>query len=345
MYKNMAKILVTGGCGYIGSHTLVDLVHQGFAVVSVDNLSNARADSLLGVAAITGQQVPNYATDLCDLEALRLVFREHPDISGVIHFAALKSVGESVEQPLRYYRNNLQGLLNLVQVMEEAGVGNLIFSSSCSVYGNTDALPVTEETPRQEAESPYARTKQMGEDILRDYVRVKANANIVLLRYFNPAGAHESALIGEDPSNPANNLVPVIVETAAGKRQELVVFGADYPTRDGSNIRDYIHVMDLANAHTKAMEYLLAGRNPTRCEIFNLGIGQGVSVLEAIRAFEETTEKKLNYRIGPRRPGDVVAIYANFDKAAQYLGWKPKRDIADIMRSAWAWEKKKDLPR
>jgi len=345
MYKNMAKILVTGGCGYIGSHTLVDLIHQGFAVVSVDNLCNARADSLLGVAAITGQQVPNYATDLCDLEALRLVFREHPDISGVIHFAALKSVGESVGQPLRYYRNNLQGLLNLVQVMEEAGVGNLIFSSSCSVYGNTDALPVTEETPRQEAESPYARTKQVGEDILQDYARVKASANVVLLRYFNPAGAHESALIGEDPSNPANNLVPVIVETAAGKRQELVVFGADYPTRDGSNIRDYIHVMDLANAHTKAMEYLLAGRNPTRCEIFNLGIGQGVSVLEAIRAFEETTEKKLNYRIGPRRPGDVVAIYANFDKAAQYLGWKPKRDIADIMRSAWAWEKKKDLPR
>ncbi|MFZ4560183.1 MAG: UDP-glucose 4-epimerase GalE [Saprospiraceae bacterium] len=341
----MAKILVTGGCGYIGSHTLVDLIHQGFAVVSVDNLCNARADSLLGVAAITGQQVPNYATDLCDLEALRLVFREHPDISGVIHFAALKSVGESVGQPLRYYRNNLQGLLNLVQVMEEAGVGNLIFSSSCSVYGNTDALPVTEETPRQEAESPYARTKQVGEDILQDYARVKASANVVLLRYFNPAGAHESALIGEDPSNPANNLVPVIVETAAGKRQELVVFGADYPTRDGSNIRDYIHVMDLANAHTKAMEYLLAGRNPTRCEIFNLGIGQGVSVLEAIRAFEETTEKKLNYRIGPRRPGDVVAIYANFDKAAQYLGWKPKRDIADIMRSAWAWEKKKDLPR
>ena len=345
MYKNMAKILVTGGCGYIGSHTLVDLIHQGFSVVSVDNLSNAHADSLLGVAAITSQQVPNYATDLCDLEALRLVFREHPDIAGVIHFAALKSVGESVEQPLRYYRNNLQGLLNLVQVMEEAGVGNLIFSSSCSVYGNTDALPVTEETPRQEAESPYARTKQIGEDILRDYARVKANTNIVLLRYFNPAGAHESALIGEDPSNPANNLVPVIVETAAGKRPELLVFGADYPTRDGSNIRDYIHVMDLANAHTKAMEYLLAGQNPTRCETFNLGIGQGVSVLEAIRAFEETTGKKLNYRIGPRRPGDVVAIYANFDKAAQHLGWSPKRDIADIMRSAWAWEQKKDLPR
>lgn len=337
----MAKILVTGGCGYIGSHTIVDLLNHGFSVISIDNLSNSNTTSLDGVAAITGQRIHNYPIDLCDLEATRQVFREHPDIQGVIHFAALKLVGESVEKPLLYYRNNLQSLINLIQCMEEAGVSNLIFSSSCSVYGNTDALPVTEETPRQEAESPYARTKQIGEDILQDYARVQESAKIILLRYFNPAGAHETALIGEDPSNPPTNLVPVITETAAGKRAELVVFGNDYPTRDGSNVRDYIHVMDLANAHTKALEYLMTNRNTDRCEIFNLGIGAGVTVLEAIHAFEETSGVKLNYRIGPRRPGDVVAIYANYDKAARLLHWQPRYSISDIMRTAWAWEKKR----
>ncbi len=334
----MPKILVTGGCGYIGSHTIVDLMEHGFSVVSVDNLLNSNESSLDGAARITGRKVPNYRTDLCDLEGLRQIFRDHPDIEGVIHFAALKLVGESVEKPLLYYRNNIVGLLNLLECMQDAGVAHLIFSSSCSVYGNASDLPVTESTPRQEAESPYARTKQIGEDILQDLTKVDSRINAILLRYFNPAGAHESAQIGEDPSNPATNLVPVITETAAGKRKELVVFGNDYPTRDGSNVRDYIHVMDLANAHTKALQYLLEKRNSARCEIFNLGIGEGVTVLEAIQAFERVAGVKLNYRIGPRRPGDVVAIYANLDKAARLLGWTPQRNIDDIMRTAWAWE-------
>ncbi|MBV6427221.1 MAG: UDP-glucose 4-epimerase [Haliscomenobacter sp.] len=334
----MPKILVTGGCGYIGSHTIVDLIGHGFTTVSVDNLLNSNESALDGVAQITGQKVQNYRTDLCDLEGVRQVFRDHPDIQGVIHFAALKLVGESVEKPQLYYRNNVVGLLNLLECMQEAGVPHLIFSSSCSVYGNASELPVTESTPRQEAESPYARTKQIGEDILQDLTKVDPRINAILLRYFNPAGAHESARIGEDPSNPATNLVPVITETAAGKRAELVVFGNDYPTRDGSNVRDYIHVMDLANAHTKALQYLLEKRNAARCEIFNLGIGEGVTVLEAIQAFERATGVKLNYRIGPRRPGDVVAIYANLDKATRLLGWVPQRNIDDIMRTAWAWE-------
>ncbi len=334
----MPKILVTGGCGYIGSHTIVDLIGHGFTTVSVDNLLNSNESALDGVAQITGQKVQNYRTDLCDLEGVRQVFRDHPDIQGVIHFAALKLVGESVEKPQLYYRNNVVGLLNLLECMQEAGVPHLIFSSSCSVYGNASELPVTESTPRQEAESPYARTKQIGEDILQDLTKVDPRINAILLRYFNPAGAHESARIGEDPSNPATNLVPVITETAAGKRAELVVFGNDYPTRDGSNVRDYIHVMDLANAHTKALQYLLEKRNAARCEIFNLGSGEGVTVLEAIQAFERATGVKLNYRIGPRRPGDVVAIYANLDKATRLLGWVPQRNIDDIMRTAWAWE-------
>lgn len=337
----MVKILVTGGCGYIGSHTLVDLLDHGYTPVSVDNLSNSRETVLQGVQEITGKTVQNYPLDLCNPESLSRIFSEHPDIEGVIHFAALKAVGESVEQPLRYYRNNLLGLLNLIEGMSVAGVRNLIFSSSCSVYGNAQELPVTENTPRQEAESPYARTKQMGEDILSDFTHAFPGFNAVLLRYFNPAGAHESGRIGEDPRNQANNLVPVITETAAGKRSGMTVFGNDYPTRDGSCIRDYIHVMDLAHAHTKALEYLLAYRNQDPCEIFNLGIGEGVTVLEAIQAFEQVAQTRLNYTIGPRRPGDVVAIYANLDKAARVLGWTPKRNIRDIMQTAWEWEKKR----
>lgn len=334
----MAKILVTGGCGYIGSHTIVDLLDNGFSVISVDNLVNSTEASLAGVEAITGVKVVNYPVDLCDRPALEKVFKEHPDIAGVIHFAALKLVGESVQQPLRYYKNNVVGLLNLLELMQEAGVAPLIFSSSCSVYGNATELPVTEDTPRLTAESPYARTKQMGEDMLQDIARVDPSFKIVLLRYFNPAGAHESALLGEAPSNPASNLVPVITEAAAGKRPELVVFGTDYPTRDGSCIRDYIHVMDLAAAHTQALQYILAGRQEANCEIFNLGIGEGVSVLEAIAAFERVAGVRAPYRLGPRRPGDVVAIYANFARAANRLGWQPRRSIDDIMRTAWAWE-------
>jgi len=335
----MSKVLVTGGCGYIGSHAVVDLIDNGFDVVSVDNLSNASEAVLDGIEAITGKRVKNYNIDLCWEEATHQVFREHPDIKGIIHFAALKSVGDSVQQPIRYFRNNLNSLLNILDCMERHEVSNLIFSSSCSVYGNTQELPVTESTSLEEAESPYARTKQMGEQIIQDFSRVHPKHNSILLRYFNPAGAHESALIGEAPTNPASNLVPVITETAIGKRQEMTVFGDDYDTRDGSCIRDYIHVMDLANAHTKALQYLMEGKNTDNLEVFNLGIGEGVTVLEAIRAFMAVTAEPLHYRLGERRPGDVVAIYANNDRAARLLGWEPRRDINDIMRTAWEWEK------
>jgi UDP-glucose 4-epimerase len=341
----MQKILVTGGCGYIGSHTIVDLIDHGFEVISIDNLSNSTEDALQGIETITGRKVSNYQVDLADLEATRSVFETNPDIVGIIHFAALKLVGESVDKPLQYFRNNLIGLLNVLSCMQEYGVKHHIFSSSCSVYGNATELPVTEKTPRMEAESPYARTKQMGEDIIQDFSRAFPEYQNILLRYFNPAGAHESALIGEAPSNPATNLVPVITETAYGKRKEMTVFGDDYHTRDGSCIRDYIHVMDLANAHTKALQYLLEGRNNTNCEIFNLGIGEGVSVLEAIHAFEKVTGQQLNYRIGARRPGDVVAIYANYKKAAERLGWEPRRNIEDIMKTAWNWEVKRSEER
>lgn len=334
----MNKILVTGGCGYIGSHTIIDLLDNGFEVISVDNLYNADESALDGIEKITGKRIKNYVVDLCDLEATKQIFQENQDIVGIIHFAALKSVGESVEQPLLYFRNNLNSLLNILDCMIQFRVSNIIFSSSCSVYGNATELPVTEDTPWQEAESPYARTKQMGEQIIHDVLRGNSILQSVLLRYFNPAGAHPSALIGESPRNVASNLVPVITETAIGKRPETVVFGADYPTRDGSCIRDFIHIMDLAHAHTLALQYLLQNNNEKQVEVFNLGIGEGVSVLEAIHAFEKVTGEKLNYRIGERRPGDVVAIYANLNKAADKLGWQPAYNIEDIMRSAWAWE-------
>ncbi len=337
----MSKILVTGGCGYIGSHTIVDLIDNGFEVVSADNLSNSDEKPLDGIEAITGRRVQNYSGDLCDMTAARQIFLDHPDINGIIHFAALKLVGESVEQPLRYFHNNLNSLLNVLACMQEFGVPHLIFSSSCSVYGNAVELPVTEDTYWQEAESPYGRSKQMGEQIIRDVLPASPGMCSILLRYFNPAGAHESALIGEAPTNPATNLVPVITETAIGLRKEMTVFGHDYPTRDGSCIRDYIHVMDLANAHTKALQYLMEGRNASACEVFNLGIGEGVTVLEAIRAFEKVAGTPLSYRIGARRPGDVVAIYADKTRAEKHLGWKPVRNIEDIMRSAWGWERKR----
>lgn len=336
----MSKILVTGGCGYIGSHTLVDLIDNGFDVISIDNLINSSADILEGVKAITGKTVQNYPVDLCDKAATQTVFRAHPDIAGVIHFAALKYVGESVEKPLLYFRNNLDSLLNVLECMVEFGVENIIFSSSCSVYGNATELPVTESTPFQTAESPYARTKQMGEQILEDVCFKEKGLNAVILRYFNPGGAHESTLIGE-AATAATNLVPVITETAAGKRASMTVFGSDYPTRDGSCVRDYIHVMDLANAHTKAVQYLLANRQEKNCEVYNLGIGEGVTVLEAIYAFEAVSGVKLNYKIGPRRAGDVVAIYANNNLATSRLGWSAKRGITDIMRTAWAWQQKR----
>lgn len=337
------KVLVTGGTGYIGSHTLIDLIHHGFEVVSIDNYLNSSPTVLQGVENITGVAVKNYVVDLVDWQALQNVFEAESPIAGIIHFAALKSVGESVAKPLDYFSNNLNGLINILRAAKDFQVPHFIFSSSCSVYGNSKDLPVTEETPFQEAESPYARTKQMGEQIIQDFSKSAQHFNAILLRYFNPAGAHESIIIGESPTYNASNLVPVITEVAIGKREKLTVFGSDYPTRDGSCIRDFIHVMDLANAHTKALEYLMAGKNTLACDIFNVGIGQGVSVLEAIRAFEKVSGQDLNYELGARRPGDVVAIYANLDKASRLLGWQPQRNIEDIMRTAWEWEKFRTL--
>ncbi|SFD24785.1 UDP-galactose 4-epimerase [Chitinophaga sp. CF118] len=331
------KVLVTGGCGFIGSHTIVDLINNGFDVVSVD--SNIRSSTLLleGVEKITGKKIRNYKVDLCNLEDTHAVFHENRDIVGVIHFAALKTVPESVSDPLFYFQNNLTSLVNVLKCVKEFNIPNMVFSSSCSVYGNTTELPVVEETPLGEAQSPYARTKQMGEQIIEDYSRVNDTQSI-LLRYFNPVGAHPSALIGELPLGRPDNLVPVITQTAIGKIPKLTVYGHDYDTRDGSCIRDYIYVMDIANAHTKALQYLIDQRNTENCEIFNLGTGKGVTVLESIKAFEKISGVKLNYDLGPRRPGDVIAIYANNTKAREVLGWEPKTGIEDMMRTAWQWE-------
>jgi UDP-glucose 4-epimerase len=333
----MATILVTGGCGYIGSHTIVDLIEHGFDVISIDNFSRSTPRLLKGIEKITGKKVINYPVDLCSYEALQAVLRAHPEIEGIIHFAAYKTVPESVEKPLMYFHNNLESLINLLQYIQNYQVPYFVFSSSCSVYGNTDQLPVVEETPLGEAQSPYARTKQMGEQIIYDVSKVASN-QFILLRYFNPVGAHPSGWIGEVPLGKPDNLVPVITQTAIGKLPQMQVMGADYPTRDGSCIRDYIHVMDIAHAHTLALQYLMEHRNSSNYEIFNLGTGCGVSVLEAIQAFEKVNGVKLNYTIGPRRPGDVVAIYADNKKAREKLGWEPEYTIEDMMRTAWQWE-------
>lgn len=331
------KVLVTGGCGYIGAHTIVDLINHGFDVVSVDSNIRSTTQLLDGIEKITGKKIRNYKVDLCNLEDTHAVFHENRDIVGVIHFAALKTVPESVAEPLLYFNNNLISLVNILKCIKEFNVPNFVFSSSCSVYGNASDLPVVEETPLGEAQSPYARSKQMGEQIIADYSRVNSTQSIVL-RYFNPVGAHPSALIGELPLGRPDNLVPMITQTAIGKRPKLTVFGHDYDTRDGSCIRDYIHVMDIANAHTKALQYLIDKKNSSNCEIFNLGTGNGVTVLEAIKAFERISNVKLNYELGPRRPGDVVAIYANNTRAKEKLGWEPKTGIEDMMRTAWQWE-------
>ncbi|AWO01905.1 UDP-glucose 4-epimerase GalE [Chitinophaga alhagiae] len=333
----MQKVLVTGGCGYIGAHTIVDLINNGFDVVNVDNNIRSTTKLLDGVEQITGKKVRNYKVDLCNLEDTHAVFHENRDIVGVIHFAALKSVGESVHEPLLYFQNNLTSLVNVLKCVKEFNIPNFVFSSSCSVYGNTTALPVVEETPLGEAQSPYARTKQMGEQIIEDFSRVNTTQSI-LLRYFNPVGAHPSALIGELPLGKPDNLVPVITQTAIGKLPKVTVFGTNFNTRDGSCIRDYIHVTDIANAHTKALQYLLDKRNTANLEVFNLGTGTGVTVLEAIKAFEKISGMKLNYELGEPRPGDVIAIYANNTKAREKLGWEPKSGIEDMMRTAWQWE-------
>jgi UDP-glucose 4-epimerase len=333
------KILVTGGCGYIGSHTIVDLVENGFEVICVDNNSRSNPRILEGVEKITGEKIKNYKVDLCNFDDTFAIFQENEDIVGIVHFAAYKSVGESVEQPLMYFENNLQSLINLLKCVQEFEIPYFVFSSSCTVYGNPNEIPVTEKTPPKPAESPYGYTKQMGEQIINEFAK-SVSSKCILLRYFNPVGAHPSIIIGELPIGRPANLVPAITQTAIGKLPQMQVYGDDYNTKDGSCIRDFIHVSDIAHAHTQALEYLIANKNNLKCEVFNLGTGNGVTVLEAIKAFEKVSGVKLNYTIGPRRPGDVIAIYANNDLAKNVLGWVPKYSLEDMMSTAWKWELK-----
>jgi UDP-glucose 4-epimerase len=335
----MKKILVTGGCGYIGSHTLVDLIEHGYAVISIDNNSRSNPEILKGVERITGVSVKNYAIDLCNAEDTHAVFHENPDLVGVIHFAAYKAVGESVENPLLYFHNNLQSLVNVMQCCQEFGINAFVFSSSCTVYGNPDASPVNESTPFKPAESPYGATKQMGEQLVEQTVR-HLPIKSILLRYFNPVGAHPSIEIGEWPLGKPANLIPVITQTAIGKIPSMEVFGTDYPTRDGSCVRDFIHVSDIAHAHTLALDVLLKNENQPACAVYNLGTGNGVTVLEAIRTFEQVNGVSLNYHLSDRRAGDVIAIFANNEKAEKELGWEPKFALDDMLKTAWAWEKK-----
>lgn len=334
----MKKVLVTGGTGYIGSHTAVELIRSGYEVVIVDDLSNSHVDVLDGIEKITGTR-PEFAQfDLCDESKLNAFLSKHPDINSIIHFAASKAVGESVVKPLLYYKNNLLSLILLLEAMKKYNIPNIVFSSSCTVYGQPDKLPVTEHTPFKPAESPYGNTKQVGEEILMDTCRAEKSVNAISLRYFNPVGAHESALIGELPSGVPANLVPFITQTAAGMREQLLVFGNDYDTPDGSAIRDYIHVVDLAVAHVMALTRMLNKEQKNNYEFFNIGAGKGLSVLELIHAFEEANGIKVNYKIVARRPGDVVKIYADTTLANKELGWTPKLDVADMMRSAWKWQ-------
>jgi UDP-glucose 4-epimerase len=335
----MKKILVTGGCGYIGAHTIVDLIENGFEAISVDNNSRSNTILIEAVQKITGKGVKNYKVDLCNYDETYAVFQENPDIEGIIHFAAFKAVGESVEQPLLYFENNLFSLVNILKCVREFKIPYFIFSSSCTVYGNPDEVPVTESTCLKPAESPYGATKQMGEEITEQTLK-NTGIKSILLRYFNPVGAHPSANIGEMPLGRPENLVPVITQTAIGKLPKLTVYGDDYPTRDGSCVRDYIHVSDIAHAHTLALQYLINNKNEKQSEVFNLGTGNGVTVLEVIKAFEKVSGVKLNYEIGPRRPGDVVSVYANNSLAKKKLGWELKYGLDDMMLSAWKWELK-----
>ncbi len=335
----MGTILVTGGSGYIGSHTIVDLIENGHNVISVDNNSRSNPAMFEGIERITGRKVKNYKVDLCNFDDTFAIFQENEDITGIIHFAAYKAVGESVEKPLMYFENNLVSLINLLKCVQEFKVPFFVFSSSCTVYGNPDHIPVTEETPPKAAESPYGYTKQMGEQIISEFAK-SSLTQCILLRYFNPVGAHPSVHIGEMPIGKPQNLVPAITQTAIGKLPKMMVHGNDYDTRDGSCIRDFVHVCDIAHAHTLAIEYLEQDKSETLCEVFNLGTGNGVTVLEAIRSFEKVSEVKLNYEIGPRRPGDVIAIYANNDLARKKLGWDPKFTLDEMMLTAWQWEQR-----
>lgn len=332
----MAKVIVTGGAGFIGSHTFVELLGAGMEPIIVDDLRNSDERVLRGLQQITGKQPVIHRIDCADQDALERVFAtEKP--SSVIHFAADKAVGESVQDPLKYYHNNIGSLVTLLRVMVKHEVQDIVFSSSCTVYGDSTDLPVTEQTATGAAASPYGYTKVVCEQLLRDVSAARPELRVVMLRYFNPIGAHPSGLIGELPIGVPNNLVPFITQTAAGIREKLTVFGDDYPTRDGSCIRDYIHVVDLAQAHVSALQWL-SGRKVPVCEVFNLGTGQGNTVLEAVHTFEEVNGVKVPYAIGPRRAGDVVAMYADTTKGREVLGWQTKLTLADAMRDAWRWQ-------
>ena len=332
------KILVTGGTGYIGSHTTVELQNAGYDVVIIDNLSNSNESVLDGIESITGIRPAFVKGDCTDIETLRRLFRENPGISGIINFAASKAVGESVHKPLLYYRNNLNTLINLLECMPEYGVTGIGFSSSCTVYGEPDMNPIDETAPIKPATSPYGNTKQISEEIITDYVASGAPVKSIILRYFNPIGAHQSAKIGELPVGGRQNLVPYLTQTAAGIRKELTVFGDDYDTPDGSCVRDYIDVVDLAKAHVSAMKRMLDGEDTDAIEIFNLGTGRGLSVLELINAFEKSTGVKVPHHIGPRREGDIEKIWAAPAKANEVLGWAAEVPVEETMRNAWAWQ-------
>jgi UDP-glucose 4-epimerase len=333
----MKKILVTGGTGYIGSHTVVELQEKGYEVIIVDNLSNSQIEVLDNITAITGTRPAFEEFDLSDREKTLNFFKSHQDIDAIIHFAAYKAVGESVEKPLMYYQNNLFSLVNMLQGMIENGIQNIVFSSSCTVYGQPEKLPVDENAPIQQAMSPYGNTKQISEEIISDTVKSSA-LKAIALRYFNPIGAHESAKIGELPLGVPNNLVPFITQTAIGIREQLKVFGDDYPTPDGTPIRDYIHVVDLAKAHVVAVDRMLKKKGKANFEVFNLGTGNGYSVLEVIKSFEKVSGVKLNYKIVGRRPGDVTEVWANTGFANCELGWKAEKGIDEMNASAWKWE-------
>jgi UDP-glucose 4-epimerase len=333
----MKKILVTGGTGYIGSHTAVALLEAGFEVVLVDNLSNSYRWIVDRIARISGREVPFEEVDLTNRDQLHRFFASNDPFDGVIHFAALKAVGESVEHPLLYYRNNIGGLINLLEMMQLFGSENLVFSSSCTVYGNPDQVPVDELCPLQPAMSPYGNTKQISEEIIRDEVGV-GKLRAIALRYFNPVGAHPSALLGELPMGIPNNLMPFVSQTAIGIRDRLLVFGNDYPTPDSTAVRDYLHITDLADAHVKAVGRLLPKDAPESWEVFNLGTGNGHSVLEIINAFESVNGVKVPWQFAPRRPGDIPAIWANPEKAHRLLGWQAAKDLSDMVASAWKWQ-------
>lgn len=332
------KILVTGGTGYIGSHTVVELINAGHTPVIVDNLSNSNIGVLDGIKSITGESVPFYQIDVTDIQALDKVFSENHDIKGIIHFAASKAVGESVKEPLKYYRNNLVGLMNILECMKKHKVGSLVFSSSCTVYGQPDTLPVTEDAPIKPALSPYGNTKQICEEIIRDTVASCEGLHAILLRYFNPIGAHPSALIGELPLGVPQNLIPYVTQTAAGIRECLTIFGEDYDTPDGSCIRDYINVTDLAKAHVVSVDRMENGKQNSDVEVFNIGTGRGTSVFEIVNLFEKVTGVKLNYKVGPRREGDIEKVWADASIANNILGWKAEKSMEETLASAWKWQ-------